>query len=408
MPSESPILHVAAMSFPSYQGTQGVVRAMLEALHRSGKSPHLFSYAPAGYPYRPPFTLHRLADFPPYRSLRAGPSPVKIALDARMALHLRGLVRRISAGMIVAHNVEAAAAALSARAAPVIFFAHTDMGAELPCYRLGLPSFASRLAGATLDAWLARRAAAVATISPLLQRRFSRLLQDRANTKAGFVAPEVRYLPPPWQVPEPVSDDERAAHRRALGYGPSDEVLLYAGNLDRYQGWECVLDAARLLGAERRRLRLLFATESDPGPLRSYARSTGVEGRLRVVGLDGERARRRAHAAADVAVVPRRAAGGLPIKLLEALARGVPTVASPLAAAGLGLDGAALVAPRSETEALAGLIGKVLSDERLARALSRRGPAYVSSRHSGERFVDALCDLQKRAGSNGRPPLSLR
>jgi glycosyltransferase involved in cell wall biosynthesis len=398
---ESPMLHVAAMSFPSYQGTQGVVRAMLEALHLSGKSPHLLSYAPAGYAYRPPFTLHRIGDFPPYRSLRAGLAPAKIALDARMALHLKALVRRISAGVIVAHNVEAAAAAVTARAAPVIFFAHTDMGNELPCYRLGLPARACRVAGGALDGWLARRSAAVATISPLLQRRFSHLLRDRARKKVGCAAPEVRYLPPPWPVPEAVKGAERAEHRRVLGYQPDDAVLLYAGNLDRYQGWETVLDTARILSADRARLRVHFATESDPGPLWSRAGEAGVADRLQVTGLNGEAARRRAHAVADVAVVPRRAAGGLPVKLLEALARGVPTVAAPLAAAGLSLDGAALIAAGLEAEAMADRIRSVLNDRRLRERLSRAGPAYVSSQHSTERFVNELTDLQRCVGSNG-------
>ncbi len=399
---ESPMLHVAAMPFPSYQGTQGAVRAMLEALHGSGQQPHLLSYASAGYPYRPPFALHRLTDFPPYLSLRAGPSAVKLALDARMALHLRSLVRRISARVIVAHNVEAAAVALGARAAPVIFFAHTDMGAELPCYRLPLPAFAPRLAGGALDRWLARRSAAVATISPLLEQRFSRLLRDRTRDGGGSPRPPVRYLPLPWPVPEAMSPQERAGHRRALGYGPDDDVLLYAGNLDGYQGWESVLEVVRLLRARPTRLQVLFATESDPAPLRRRAHEIGVADRLRVTGLDGEQARRRTHAAADVALVPRRAPGGLPIKLLDALARGVPSVAAPLATAGLSLNGAALVAPDAESETLADRVCRVLDDARLRQSLSSAGPAYVRSRHDAAGFVDALSDLQRRMEADGK------
>jgi glycosyltransferase involved in cell wall biosynthesis len=72
--------------------------------------------------------------------------------------------------------------------------------------------------------------------------------------------------------------------------------------------------------------------------------------------LASEHDRAVAHAAADVALVPRLASGGLPIKLLEALARDVPVVANRRALAGLPLTPRAdllAVVPDDSLEALA-------------------------------------------------------
>ena len=71
------ILHVACLPFPSYQGTQAALAAMLEASATNGQT-HLLAYAAAGYELDAPYEVHRIPDFPKVRSLRSGPSWGKI------------------------------------------------------------------------------------------------------------------------------------------------------------------------------------------------------------------------------------------------------------------------------------------------------------------------------------------
>jgi glycosyltransferase involved in cell wall biosynthesis len=111
--------------------------------------------------------------------------------------------------------------------------------------------------------------------------------------------------------------------------------------------------------------RLVVASASDHAALQASALRIGVAGRLVFAPLATEDDRVYAHAAADVAVVPRRAPGGLPIKLLDTLARGLPAVANRRALAGLSLGPAVTVVADDDPEAFARGVEAALGDRTL-------------------------------------------
>lgn len=381
-------LHVAAMPFPTAQGTQAAVRAMLDVLAGVGHETHLLAYGRGAFEIGTSFEIHRIPDLPGGERFRSGPSLRKVAQDAALARELRRLAARLRPDVVIAHHVEAAAACVAARVRPWIFVAHTDLGPELPTYGPDVLAGALARAGRVIDRTLAARADAVAAIAPSLRD----VLEERSGR-------DVTYLPIPWPVPPERTDDERREARETLGLDAADEVLLYAGNLDAYQGWELVVDALARMAPRRPHARLLVATGSDPAPLHERATARGLADRLRLAPLDGEPSRRRIHAAADVAVIPRRAAGGLPIKLLDALARGVPTVCTARATAGLDLRGAAMVAADDDPDALASGALAVLAAPEASRELGRRGRAYVATDHTPARFARNLATVLRNATS---------
>ena len=392
---QRPALHVAALPFPTLQGTQAAVAAMMDALAGEGREAHLLTYDGGTHEPDPTWTLHRSASPPGRDRLRSGPSLRKLAQDALLIPTLRRLHRELSPRAVVAHHVEAAAACLTGRVRPVVFFAHTAMGPELPVYGPSLLSGLLSRAGGRLDLGLCRRVQAVAALSPSLR--------DLLAQQSGR---EVDYVPVPWSVARETESGEREAARRALGLAEDASVVLYAGNLDGYQGWELLVDAMGRVLVERPRAVLLVGTASDTAPLLRQAIAAGVAARLRATPLGTESDRRALHAAADVAVVPRRVPGGLPVKLLDALARGVPTVAAARATAGLSLGGAAMIAADDDDEALANGILLALSAPAAAREVARRGRAYVAVEHHPRRFVEAMERVTERAASHqagGRP-----
>ena len=86
---------------------------------------------------------------------------------------------------------------------------------------------------------------------------------------------------------------------------------------------------------------------------------------------------------------------GFPIALIEALAIGLPTVATPVGGVleMLGNDGGLIVAPES-VEELAGALEKMLDPE-VRAAFGSRGPA-IAEDFSIEMFADRIANLYER------------
>jgi len=379
------ILHVACLPFPSYQGTQAALAAMLEASAGTGRPTHLLTYAQGAYPLDAPYEVHRIPDFPKVRSLRSGPSWGKIGLDVRCIVETRRLARRIQPTAIVAHHIEAAFAALAAQVAPVYYVAHTCLARELPVY---LPSLPTRLVSGVaqqLEATVCARAAGVAAVAPSL---------------ADLLGRGVRYLPVPWTASAALRPT-RSEARAALSLSADAHICLYAGNLDRYQGWEHLIEALAILRHTDPRARLLVATESDPAPARRRAERLGISDFVHFCRIDGERARQLAHAASDLSWVPRRTEGGLPIKMLDAFARELPVVAMERATAALAVKNACITVPDDDPGSLAIAGRRLIEDDRAAAAVVQGASRYLATHHSTEAYTTAmreLCGLAPRGG----------
>ncbi len=373
------LLHVACMPFPTCQGTQAAVGAMLDASSSRDSEVRLLTYWARGYEELTRYAVDRLPNHPKVPSLRSGPSVGKLALDARCVFEVRRLARLHRFDAIVAHHVEAGAAAILADVAPVFYVAHTSLASELPIYLPKLPASIISFAGSALEHWVRARATGTAAVAPALTKVLGR----------GAV-----YLPVPWAAHRAsiagVPQGAQHAARTELGLGVGGPVALYAGNLDRYQGWDVLLGALKGLVARRADARLLLATESDPRPALDLARHCRVDQALTVVSLAGETQRRRVHAAADFAWIPRRTPGGLPIKMLDAFARSLPVIAARRATAGLPVDEACLVVADDDSRAFTDASCHLLEDTATAQQFASRAQSYLASHHSIDAFDGAM------------------
>ena len=113
-------------------------------------------------------------------------------------------------------------------------------------------------------------------------------------------------------------------------------------------------------------------------------------------------------AAADIFVLPSHAEG-LPNAFLEAMASGLPILASDLAIhRQLADDGrAALLHEVGDAPALAGELARLLADRQLADALGREARALAVSRYGMDAVADRWAELLLRlARSDGGSPRS--
>lgn len=179
------------------------------------------------------------------------------------------------------------------------------------------------------------------------------------------------------------------------GASPERSEVLYAGNLEPYQGVGLLLEAMALLQVRRpgARLDVIGGSAIQARRLEERAQELGVSSAVRWLGplpLAETFARIRA---ARVLVSPMTEHKAVPMKLYAYMDSGVPIVATALPnhTQLLDADCAVLVAP--EPRALADGLGRVLDDpalgERLALEASRRRRAIAEESRVHRAWADA-------------------
>jgi 1,2-diacylglycerol 3-alpha-glucosyltransferase len=359
------IAQVACFPFPSAQGSQVYVHGMSRALARRGHQVTVACYGHGQGEVDPAIRLLRAPSLPGYANLRAGPDPVKPWLDLAMALQLAQRARDFD--VIHAHNYEAPLVGYVARAVsrvPVVYNNHNTLGEELPTYFEG--ARARRLAGLCgrlLDHSVPRLADASVAIS----EEAVPLLRSLGCRRVSHV--------PPGVDPEDLVGGRRSATRARLGLGERPWVI-YAGNPDAYQDLGVLVDAVCRLPE----LGLLMVSASSLEAWASRASSLPTE-RKRFVVTSSWPEVRDLLAAADLAGLPRRVCSGYPIKLLNYLGMGLPTVACR----GSARDIAGVIpVDDGDVEAFAEALQALASDPGRREELGRSARADVLERFTWE------------------------
>lgn len=234
--------------------------------------------------------------------------------------------------------------------------------------------------------WFAREAARLARYEGEVVRRAAATVtlteRDAAKLRelAGGAA-RVLTIPPPFPAELPPAD--------APFPGAPALVLLGSG------GWLPNRDATRWFLEEiwpEVRARVpgavlhLFAAESE----RPRQLPDGVEPH------PPPEDSRDAFAPGSILVVPLRIASGIRMKILEAWARGVPVIATPEAAAGLGAEDGREVLIAREASAFATAVERLASRPPLGRRLAQGGRRTLAARHAPGAAASGLGALRAK------------
>jgi phosphatidylinositol alpha-mannosyltransferase len=219
----------------------------------------------------------------------------------------------------------------------------------------------------------AERSALLSAAAPVLRPVWRRLRVRMAVSEAaaGFV--EARFGDGVRIVPNGCDVELFAGASPAAGL-PQGRRLLWVGRLDRQKGFPVAVQAFAQLAEELPDLVLMVAGDgrdrraADDLPPAVRAR-VAMLGRVEHGRLPGY------HAAADAFVAPALGQESFGIVLVEAMAAGLPVVASDIPGyrevIRAGVDG--LLVPPNDPEALAAALSRVLTETSLAERLRRSG-----------------------------------
>ena len=340
------IVQAAAFPFPSAQGSQVYVRGMARALARRGHEVTVVCYGHGEGEVDSDYRVVRTPKLPGYNNLRAGPDWVKPGLDIALAAKIASL----PADIVHAHNYEAPIAAFLAQrftGTPIVYSAHNTMREELPTYFGGrLFRSLARRAGTLLDRTVPR----MAEHAVVLTEETKNTLHALGCQEVSVVAPGVDFSELEDVVPA------------VLPEGP---WVVYAGNPDAYQDLHILIDAMRRLDG----VGLLMVSAS---PLDEWA-EMGLP-KFKAVQTSDFNEVKRLVAAADLAAIPRMVCSGFPIKLLNTLGLGVPTVIAEGSARGLPGE---VAVPNGDATAMASAIRRLLDAPERCSELAARARSHV-------------------------------
>jgi glycosyltransferase involved in cell wall biosynthesis len=212
--------------------------------------------------------------------------------------------------------------------------------------------------------------------------------------RKGVPAHRIRVLRNPIRVSAPVSDAEKQRLRTQLGL-TNATVLLSVGRLSREKGHANLLRAMALLresqGASFRSRLIIVGDGPEQGHLQALCSAVKLN---EVVALVGHQADVQPYyAISDVFVLPSHSEGS-PNVLLEAMAAGLPTVATAVGGLPevLSHEVNALLVPKENPSQMANAMRRLLTDSSLRERLCENGKQIVAQ-HDPQSYCRGILAL---------------
>ncbi len=333
---------------------------------------------------------------PLVRSVRIGPSPAKIPLDALLAVTASWQASRERYDVVHSHEEGGVIGVVIARllGVPHLYDMHSSLPQQLSNFAFSRSAIVRRLFLA-VERFMIRGSKAVIVICPALQET------------ARAVEPAARIIlieNAPGSAEAPATIDEARAVRTTAGLGPDVPVVLYTGTFEAYQGLDLLFDAMARVAARRPEARLLLAGGKPDQVARAAeaARRAGLEDRAIFA---GERPASEIPAyllAADVLVSPRSRGTNTPLKIYQYLRSGRPIVATRLLTHTQVLDDdTAILTGPTPAEFAEGILA-ALGDPQRARELGARARALADTKYSYEAYLERTRQAYDALGSGAR------
>ena len=257
---------------------------------------------------------------------------------------------------------------------PVVFHLHS--GEFMHFYRNGCGPIGKYIVRYVLD-----HSASIIVLSEYWKQRISEITRN----------PAVVPILNPILVDDTVSE---ASPRESC-------TLLFLGRLVERKGIYVLLEAVAQLVTEFPNLKLLCAGDGDLQSVADASVKLDIPGRVRFLGWVSGRQKQQLLESASVFVLP-SFAEGLPMSVLEAMAAGLPVVATTVGGIpdliGDGKEG--ILVPPRDTNSLRKALEFLLRDEKIRAEMGRKGYERYRTEFSAELVVPKIEAIYKELGAS--------
>jgi glycosyltransferase involved in cell wall biosynthesis len=181
--------------------------------------------------------------------------------------------------------------------------------------------------------------------------------------------------------------------------------FLYAGRLAAEKGLPVLFESLRLLAQRGHDYELTLIGDGDERKsLEATARQMGIADRLVFAGFASQDGVRDHLLQSDIFILP-SFAEGVPVSLMEAMACGVPVIATQVGGIAELIESGetGLLVPASDAIALRDAIARYLNDFGLREKVSRQGREKVMADFNLDKEVDKLAQMfRNHAGGAGK------
>jgi glycosyltransferase involved in cell wall biosynthesis len=319
-PKTPDVLILAPQPFYQERGTPIAVRLLAEELADTGYSVDLLTYH-EGLPFvHERVALHRIPAPPGIHRIKPGFSLKKIICDGLMLIKSIGLVRKKHYRILhaVEESVFIALLLCLFFRIPYIY----DMDSLLSRQLADMFPWIGRYSGLLqwFEKWAMRKSKGVLVVCDELKKT----VQKTAPAIPVAVLEDISLLDE--QGENAIVDNIRQA------YQINGSILMYVGNLEKYQGIDLLLHAFALLPQEQQEsdLVLIGGRDEDIDKYRQKSLSLGIAERVHFLGPKPVEHLGQYLQQADILVSPRVQGNNTPMKLYSYLASGKPVVATRL------------------------------------------------------------------------------
>jgi len=380
------ILFIAPEPFFENRGTPIAVRNMLRVLGGHGHRTDLVTYYAGQDVAISGAAIYRCVRLP-FKNIPIGFSYLKIPLDVLTYIVVvrRLMARRYDVIHCVEEGIFLGLLAFPRGGAVLCYDMDSSLTEQLTArgklWRMLAPILRS------LEKWAIRKSTCVTAVCPALTEHVRKL----AGQKHVFQIEDT-----PVVHLDPLSPENEMELRKKLSLGRR-KVVLYIGNLERYQGIELLLQGFAHAVRKEPNCALVVVGGSGRELLikKNFARSLGIEHHVVFTGFVPPEKAGVYLSLADVLVSPRLRGTNFPMKTYSYLASGKPLVATdiPVHTQTLSRETALLVPPTAE--GLAQGIVNLLANPALGKSLSEQAKRLVEKEFSEEAYHRKVAELYR-------------